>query len=172
MRFVNVILNVGRRLGYFQAQRFKKCTCYRQDEVGGKCCLSFGLRQKDPGILRSKVAGWTIQGSYPGRNKRFFFCSLPQIVPNGGESYLSSCSGLTTCWDCGYKSREEHGCLSLVSVLCVLSEVSATSWSLVQRIPSDCAASEWLWSIYNEETLAHQELLRHGEKESPPPQLI
>jgi hypothetical protein len=31
--------------------------------------------------------------------------------------------------------------LSVVSVLCCQAEVSATSWSLVQRIATDCDAS-------------------------------
>ena len=34
-----------------------------------------------------------------------------------------------------------HGYLSVVSVVCCQVEVSATSWSLVQRSPTDCAAS-------------------------------
>ena len=34
-----------------------------------------------------------------------------------------------------------HRCLSVVSVLCCQVEVSATSWSLVQRSPTDCGAS-------------------------------
>jgi hypothetical protein len=36
------------------------------------------------------------------------------------------------------KSRRGHGCLYLVSVVCCQVEVSATSWSLVQRSPTDC----------------------------------
>jgi len=39
-----------------------------------------------------------------------------------------------TCWDCGYESHQEHGVLSVVSVVCI----SATSWSLIQRSPTDC----------------------------------
>jgi hypothetical protein len=35
-----------------------------------------------------------------------------------------------------------HGCLSLVSVVCCQVEVSATSWSLVQRSPTDCGVSQ------------------------------
>ena len=31
--------------------------------------------------------------------------------------------------------------VSLVSVVCCQAEVSATGWSLVQRSPTDCAAS-------------------------------
>jgi len=34
-----------------------------------------------------------------------------------------------------------HGFLSVVSVVCCQVEVSATSWSLVQRSPTDCGAS-------------------------------
>ena len=39
------------------------------------------------------------------------------------------------------KSNRRHGCLSVVSVLCSQVEVSATSWSLVQRSPADCGPS-------------------------------
>jgi hypothetical protein len=35
-----------------------------------------------------------------------------------------------------------HGCLSLVSVVCCHVEVSATSWSLVQRTPTECVVSK------------------------------
>ena len=34
-----------------------------------------------------------------------------------------------------------HGCLSVANVLCCQVEVSATSWSLVQRSPTNCGAS-------------------------------
>jgi hypothetical protein len=33
-------------------------------------------------------------------------------------------------------------CLSLVSVVCCQVEVSATSWSLVQRSPTECGESK------------------------------
>jgi hypothetical protein len=45
-------------------------------------------------------------------------------------------------WDCGFESRRGHGCLSLVSVVYCQVEVIATSWSLVQRSPTDCGVSE------------------------------
>ena len=45
------------------------------------------------------------------------------------------------CWDCGFESHRGHGCLSIVSVVCCQVEDSATSRSLVQRSPTDCAAS-------------------------------
>jgi len=46
-----------------------------------------------------------------------------------------------TCWDHGFESHRGHGYLSVVSVVCCQVEVSATTWSLVQRSPTDCAAS-------------------------------
>jgi hypothetical protein len=48
------------------------------------------------------------------------------------------------CWDCGFEPHRGHGCLSVVSVVSVVCchvEVSATSWSLVQRSPTDWGAS-------------------------------
>jgi hypothetical protein len=39
------------------------------------------------------------------------------------------------------KSRPGHGCLSPASVVCCQVEVSATSWSLVQRSATDCGVS-------------------------------
>jgi hypothetical protein len=40
------------------------------------------------------------------------------------------------------KSRRGHGCLSVVSVGCCEVEVSATSWSLVQRSSTECGVSK------------------------------
>ena len=41
----------------------------------------------------------------------------------------------------GFEFHRGHGCLCVVSVVCCQVEVSATSWSLVQRSPTDCGAS-------------------------------
>ena len=41
-------------------------------------------------------------------------------------------------------SHRGHGYLSVVSVVCCQVEVSATSWSLVQRSHTDCAASSYV----------------------------
>jgi hypothetical protein len=38
--------------------------------------------------------------------------------------------------------RLGHGCLSLVSVVCCQVEVCATSWSLVQRSPTEYGVSK------------------------------
>jgi hypothetical protein len=44
---------------------------------------------------------------------------------------------LIACWDCGFKSRREHGCLSVMCVICQV-EVSASDQSLAQRSPTVC----------------------------------
>ena len=31
-----------------------------------------------------------------------------------------------TCWDCGFETRREHGCLPLVGVACCQIEISAS----------------------------------------------
>jgi hypothetical protein len=43
-----------------------------------------------------------------------------------------------TCWDYSFESPREHGCLSLVNVVCCQVEVSAMGWSPSQRSPTDC----------------------------------
>jgi len=53
-----------------------------------------------------------------------------------------SCMRPLACWNCGFESRREHGCLSFVSVVCCQVEVSASGCSLVQRIPTECGVSE------------------------------
>jgi hypothetical protein len=57
---------------------------------------------------------------------------------------LSKCVGLRqpACWDCGLESHREHGCLSLVSIVCCQAEVSASDWSLVERSPTEFGVSE------------------------------
>jgi hypothetical protein len=65
------------------------------------------------------------------------------------------------------KSRLGHGCLSLVSVVCCEVEVSATSWSLVQRSPTDCGVSQICVIMKprrNEEAQAHIGLSSHRKK--------
>jgi hypothetical protein len=52
-----------------------------------------------------------------------------------------------------------HGCLSLVSVVWCQVEVSATSWSLVQRRSTDCGVSQMCVTMKprrNEEAQAHR----------------
>jgi hypothetical protein len=46
------------------------------------------------------------------------------------------------CWYYGFESRRGHGCLSVV---CCQVQVSATSWSLVQRSSTEC---DWCRDLY------------------------
>jgi len=57
-----------------------------------------------------------------------------------GPSGRAVC-GLSPAEIVGSNPTGGHGCLSVVSVVCCQVEVSATSSSLVQRSPTDCAAS-------------------------------
>jgi len=52
--------------------------------------------------------------------------------------------------------------MSVVSVTCCQVEVCATSWSLVQRSPTECGASLCVWprNLINEEALVHWGLPR------------
>jgi hypothetical protein len=45
------------------------------------------------------------------------------------------------CCDRVFELHRVYGCLFVVRVVCCQVEVSATSWSLVQRSPTDCGAS-------------------------------
>ena len=72
-----------------------------------------------------------------------------ELITRPEESYQMCCvvvcdletSGPLACWDRGFESHRGHGYLSVVSVVCCQVEVSATSWSLVQRSPTECAVS-------------------------------
>ena len=67
------------------------------------------------------------------------YCRSPAAVIGRGSKGV--CLRPLACWDCGFEYRRGHGCSSVVSVVCCQVEVSATSSSLVQRNPTDCAAS-------------------------------
>ena len=56
----------------------------------------------------------------------------------------------------------------LLWVLCVVQvEVSATSWSLVQRSPADCGGSLWSRKLMNVETMAHTGVVAPNKKQQP-----
>jgi hypothetical protein len=46
------------------------------------------------------------------------------------------------CWYCGFASRQAHGCLSLVSIVCCQVAVSASDRSLVHRSPTEGGVSD------------------------------
>jgi hypothetical protein len=43
--------------------------------------------------------------------------------------------------------------MSLISAVCCQVEVSVTSWSLVQRSPTDCGVSKKKWEASNNEAV-------------------
>ena len=52
--------------------------------------------------------------------------------PGSGTVYVVDLRPLV-CWDCGFKPRRGHGCLSVVSVVCCQVEVSGTGRTLIQK---------------------------------------
>jgi len=70
------------------------------------------------------------------------------------------------CWDCGFESHRGHGCLSVVSIVCWQVEVSASGWSLVQRIPTKCSVYEGDHESSSNRCLGPVGLLRHGTKKN------
>ena len=89
-------------------------------------------------------------------NRRFlFFCLCPvtRDEPYMNTENNSSVSVLlaaapSKAWVCSrwltvivFECRLRNRCLSVMSVVCCQIEVSATSWSLVQRSRADCSAS-------------------------------
>ena len=57
------------------------------------------------------------------------FCPIAVVV----RSKTWVCSAYL---DCGFESRQGHGCLLVVTILCSNVELSATGRSLVQRSPT------------------------------------
>jgi hypothetical protein len=88
---------------------------------------------------------------------RFYFLNLTITPAAGPSGHAIWGVGLwpLACWDRGFESLRGHECLSVVSVVCCQVQVSATSWTLVQRSPTDCAASLCVWSrnLKNEEAM-------------------
>ena len=56
--------------------------------------------------------------------------SMPHSIVMIGRSQLPRGlrrgSAVARCWDCGFETRREHGCLSVLSVVCCQVEVSAS----------------------------------------------
>jgi len=67
--------------------------------------------------------------------------TLTDTIPVAGRSKAWAC-GRSLAGIAGSNSVGWLGYLSLVSVVCCLVEVSASCWSLVQRIPAECGVSE------------------------------
>jgi hypothetical protein len=71
-----------------------------------------------------------------------YLCELYHIktIPSGRAVQGVGLRPLAYC-DREFESHRGHECLSVVCVVCRQVEVSATSWSLDQRSPTDCGAS-------------------------------
>jgi len=104
-------------------------------------CASSRLNWRPPADLRGLVRFAERRNLVSARVPSHFNWLLP-FRENKVVSTGSSGRGLRlACWDCGFESHRGHGCLSVVSVVFCQVQVSATSWSLVQRSPGDCDAS-------------------------------
>ena len=125
------------------------CT-YKVDPLGNnmtQCTCSYLVVR-----LRNKIITWRELKSFLNVAIFIHFWTVIMCVcvcvcvcrsqwPRGLRSMLRPLA----CWDCGFESHRWHGYLSVVSVVCCGVEVSATSWSLIQRIPTDCGV--WLCVI-------------------------
>ena len=63
--------------------------------------------------------------------------TIPMPAPSKASVCVCSLAGIA-----GSNHAEEHGCLSLVSVVCCQIGVCAKGRSLVQRSPTECGVSE------------------------------
>jgi len=68
------------------------------------------------------------------------------------------------CWDCGFQSRWEHECLSLVSVVLSGRRFCNGLFSRPGESNRMWCVWVWLWSLDSEEALAHKGLSHHGGK--------
>ena len=130
--------------------RWKIQTGGKKRSTGGKACHSaifsttdltwispiyFGFRAQCFGTMLLRTITTNYYFNY---NNYFTNTKIGRSQwPRGLRCRSAACS---LCWDRGFESHRGHGCLSVVSVVCCQVEVSATSWSLVQRSPTECGA--------------------------------
>ena len=121
------------------------------------CCLVQSSKERKLKSLKSYTFFFFGGGQAMGRAKVVFhFWSLICATLVNGQVCIKTLSANTAvqatqwfaifrlplaCWDRGFESHRGHGYLPVVSVVCCQVEVSATSWSLVQRSPTDWSAS-------------------------------
>ena len=82
----------------------------------------------------------------------FMYFSDPQSAGHSGRAVWGVGLQSLACWDWRVESHRGHACLSVVSVVCCQVEVSATSWSLVQRSPTDCGVSLFVYYLKSSKT--------------------
>ena len=117
-----------------------------------------GLRTPEDSEGHFKEGG---QNLFQGTRELTHICSTSCFSNRPLLSSVTFCSSRPrwpiACWYYGFESRRGYECISLVIVVCCQVEVSATDRSLIQRSPTNCAMSNWVWSwsLDIEEALAH-----------------
>jgi len=109
-------------------------------------------------------AGWAPGPVWTGRKSRPHRDSIPDRPARSQSLYRLSYPANTT-YICGFEFRRGHGCISVMNIVCCQVEVSATSWSLIQRSPTECGVSECdLETSTNEEPRPSRGLWSHEER--------
>jgi hypothetical protein len=113
----------------------KPCTLGNwYQHIGGRYCLVLLVSRNTLQSLLSYIHNTIILTLY------YFILKLEAANPSGRAVWGVGRRPLD-CWNCGFESHWGLGCLSVVSVACCPIEVSGTSWSLVQRNPTEYGAS-------------------------------
>jgi hypothetical protein len=77
-----------------------------------------------------------------GSMKSGIIKQIHRPIPRDSRAVLGVSLRPLVCWDCRFESRLGHAVVSLVTVVYCQVELSASSWSLVQRSSSECRVSE------------------------------
>ena len=88
-------------------------------------------------LLRPWLQACAKKRNIPGNLKSNNQKRYGALYQSQGSRGLRRGSAAAFCWDCGFESRQRHGSLSLMSVLCCQEQVSASGRSLIQRSPTE-----------------------------------
>ena len=114
------------------------CSCMYK----GKLAVSFLRECSCVFSVREILQGWSIMSAWVYEMaKNYTFCEFNDNIIVCWFKIHGRSQWPLACWDCGFESHRGHGCPSVMSAVCFQVEVSAKSWSLVQRSPTDCDTS-------------------------------
>ena len=119
-------------------------TCYRQCWKSAAFCKVPRHRPwehregKSKKHSRNDTDGWKPKYSDKNMCKNHFIHQKFHLADPGCRAVQGMGVRPLASWDCGFESHGRHGC-SLANVCCD-AEISATSRSLVQRIPTQCVS--------------------------------
>ena len=139
---ITVVWRLTRCIKLSAARHSSRCTHRRFQFSGSTCWRRWRKKQK---IRRKR---WNRKGIQSKPHK--IYCPVTQSLnPVGTLTLPVPVAARSMAYVCGRSPAEilgsnyhrRHRCLSVVSVVCCQVEVSATSWSLVQRSPTECGAS-------------------------------